>query len=80
MKPLLIAAALAARDAPAVAEPSYNPNFYNQFSTLGPAHPRNSNIKGLTLSDPEVVADGVQRDFVDAEAHILSSLTTFETA
>lgn len=80
MKPILMAAALAALATPALSEPAYNPNFYKQLTALGPAHPRNRNIEGLTLSDPEMVADRVQRDFVDAEAHILSSLKAFETA
>ena len=35
MKPILIAAALAALAAPALAEPAYNPNFYKQLTTLG---------------------------------------------
>jgi hypothetical protein len=35
MKPILMAAVLAALAAPALAEPSYSPDFYDQLSSLG---------------------------------------------
>lgn len=35
MKPILMAAAVAAFATPALAEPAYNPHFYKQLSTLG---------------------------------------------
>jgi hypothetical protein len=35
MKPIMMAVAFAALAAPAVAEPAYDPSFYNQLSALG---------------------------------------------